>query len=89
MDLEEQNKFAGELDEFLLRKIKGEPFHFIIAIGDNYDNGFTYSVGSLSKRTAFETCDLIVVGVFEEAKQLLNYFRIPSNKKIKKPLEPK
>lgn len=89
MNLEEQNKFAAEFDKFLSRKLKGEQFHAIITVGKSYEDGFAYSIGTLSKNTAHEACDMIAVGISEEAKRLLNQFKIPSNRKIKKPIQHK
>ncbi len=89
MDLEEQNNFAAELEKFVTKWLKDKPFHLIVAAETTPGNGFVFPISGLSSRTSFESCNLIVTGIADEADALIAQFEIPSDKKFKKPFEPK
>ncbi len=87
MDLQEQNKFAVELEKFVLKQLKNQPFHLIISVETNPGTGFTFPISTLDKRTSFESCDIVISGIAEESRAVVNKFDIPSYPKLKKPVE--
>lgn len=88
MDLEEQTKFAKDIENLLTKHLKGKEFHAIIAAEEEGD-GFAFSISTLKRGSTFQSCELIVNGTAEEAKVLSDKFKIPSGTKLKKPIEPK
>ena len=86
MDIQEQNKLGTQIEKSVVKHLKGKEFHIIIAVEDQ-GNGFAFSVSSLKERTSFQSCNLIVNGVFEETINLVENFRNPSDKKFNKPVE--
>lgn len=87
MDLDKQNQFAIELERFLSKKLKNMPFQVIISIETNPGAGFTFPISTLDKRTSFESCDIVISGIAQESRALVNKFEIPSYPKVKKPVE--
>ncbi len=71
MDLEEQYKAAEEIKEFISKKFREKPFHVIIAIEPSAGVGVQLSFGTLNERSAFETWQIIVGGLADNAEELL------------------
>ncbi len=88
MDLIEQNELGAQIEKSIVKHLEGKEFHVIIAV-EAQGSGFAFSVSSLKERTPFESCNLIVNGVFEETVNLIERFKNPSDKKFNKPVEPK
>ncbi len=88
MDLTAQQELATELEHFLSQKFKGEEFQVILSSTNNH-SGFAFTIGTLTEFSSFDNCSLIVNGIAEEAQALTDRFKIPSNTKLKKPIEPK
>ena len=86
MDLEEENKFVAEFENFLNRKLKRRNFHAIIAVEED-GNGFAFSSTTLSDKSAIGSGKLIVDGIMEEANNIAEKLKIPSETKLKKPIE--
>lgn len=88
MDLDAQNKLANEVEQLLAKRLKKHEFYAAIAAVER-GNGFVFSIGTLNERSVFQNCSLIVSGIGAEAKEISDRFKIPSDKKINKPVEPK
>ncbi len=88
MNFEEQNQLAESLSDVIFDKLKGNAFHVVIAI-ENEGKCFSFSTSSLSEESRFQSCKLLVKGISEETQTLLDKFRIPSDEKLKRPIEPK
>ncbi len=86
MDLEEQNEIGIQIQKSIVKHLKNKEYHIIIAV-EAQGNGFAFSVSSLKERTSFESCNLIVNGVFEETRNLVEKFKNPLDKKFNKPIE--
>ncbi len=87
MDLIEQNELAEEIDKLLTIKLTGRDYHVIVAVEGKSDK-FALALSTLNEKTAFKSCSVIVTGIAEEAKMLSDKFKIPSDEKLKKPIEP-
>ena len=88
MNIEEKSKFVTELESYLQEKLKQKNYHAIIAV-EKEGEGFSFYSTTLNKKSAFESCDLIVNGIFEESESLVSKFKLPSDRRFKKPIEPK
>ncbi len=88
MNLIEQNEFAVELEKFLSKRLGNKPFHLIISAEASPGNGFAFPITNLKGRTPFESCNLVVSGIADETDSLVDKFEIPSDKSVKKPLQP-
>lgn len=88
MDLNERNELAIEIEKVLTKRLKKREFYAIIAVEGEGD-GFSFPITTLNELTPFQSCRLIVNGIGEEAQTLLERFKIPSDAKFKKPIEPK
>ncbi len=87
MDFDKQNEFAIELEKFLSKWLQNKPFHVIISAEVSPGIGFAFPISTLNKRTAFESCNIVVSGIVDETDSIMDRFKIPSDKSIKKPVE--
>lgn len=88
MDLAEQNKFSEELGEFLARKLKGKDYHIIASVAD-LEKGFSFPISTLTNQSTYQALDLVTSGVVDESEMVIEQFKLPSSRKINKPVEPK
>lgn len=63
VEIEEQQRLMDAVENFLHKQLKGKPFHAIIAIEISPANGFEFSVGTISSRSALESWKVIMTGL--------------------------
>ncbi len=89
MDLEEQHRIAEEIKEFTSKKLRGKPFHALIAIETGEGTGLQLSFGTLTERSALQTWKMIVGGLADDVEKLLEKFNIRASISINKLIDHK